>query len=463
VKQCILRILDEINVSFINLDAATRRQCHEALKYFMPHARHTPAFKLGRWDGTASFFAINGNTYIYFLEKILPIIENAGYEIELEDLRTQYHFTFPKVTEDFLTKHAPNAVWPKGHNNAGEPILLRDYQVQSINDFIANPHSIGLISTGAGKTITTATLSLLCEPHGRTIVIVPNKDLVKQTEADYKLLGMDVGVYFGERKELGHTHTICTWQSLDKVAKGTAAKTKTSQVDFEDFIENVVAVIVDEIHGAKGDVLRNMLAGAFANIPLRWGFTGTIPKEEYNADIIYSTIGPVVTTVKARELMDRGVLSDCHVQIVQMKDYVEFDNYAEEYNYLVTDQTKLYWMSTFIKEMADIGNTLILVNRVATGKELQKLLPGSEFVSGGVKSDDRQEAYDSIAVEDGKMLIATYGVAAVGLNIPRLFNLILFEPGKSFVRVIQSIGRGVRRAKDKDFVQIYDIASTCKF
>ena len=59
--------------------------------------------------------------------------------------------------------------------------------------------------------------------------------------------------------------------------------------------------------------------------------------------------------------------------------------------------------------------------------------------------------------------MATYGVASVGINLPRIFNLVLIEPGKSFVRVIQSIGRGIRKAEDKDFVQIWDITSSCKF
>ena len=64
---------------------------------------------------------------------------------------------------------------------------------------------------------------------------------------------------------------------------------------------------------------------------------------------------------------------------------------------------------------------------------------------------------------DDKILVATYGVAAVGINVPRLFNVVLIEPGKSFVRVIQSIGRGLRKAEDKDYVQIWDVTSTCKF
>ena len=90
-------------------------------------------------------------------------------------------------------------------------------------------------------------------------------------------------------------------------------------------------------------------------------------------------------------------------------------------------------------------------------------MPGSVFVSGATKAGERKEHYDEVAEASDKIIIATYGVAAVGINIPRIFNLVLLEPGKSFVRVIQSIGRGIRKAEDKDFVQIWDITSSCKF
>jgi superfamily II DNA or RNA helicase len=105
----------------------------------------------------------------------------------------------------------------------------------------------------------------------------------------------------------------------------------------------------------------------------------------------------------------------------------------------------------------------VLVNRIDTGKKLIDILPDSVFISGEVKLDDRKEEYDEIKTSSNKIIIATYGVAAVGINIPRIFNLVLIEPGKSFVRVIQSIGRGIRKAEDKDFVQIWDITSTCKY
>jgi superfamily II DNA or RNA helicase len=104
-----------------------------------------------------------------------------------------------------------------------------------------------------------------------------------------------------------------------------------------------------------------------------------------------------------------------------------------------------------------------LVDRISAGKELESRIPNSIFVSGEMKNTDRKGHYDEVAETMDKIIIATYGVAAVGINIPRIFNLVLLEPGKSFVRVIQSIGRGIRKAQDKDFVQIWDVTGNCKY
>jgi superfamily II DNA or RNA helicase len=109
------------------------------------------------------------------------------------------------------------------------------------------------------------------------------------------------------------------------------------------------------------------------------------------------------------------------------------------------------------------GNTLVLVDRIECGKYLTEHLPNSVFVNGTVKTKDRKTEYDEVRTSDDKIIVATYGVAAVGLNIPRIFNLVLIEPGKSFVRVIQSIGRGIRKAEDKDFVQIWDVTASTKY
>ena len=175
-------------------------------------------------------------------------------------------------------------------------------------------------------------------------------------------------------------------------------------------------------------------------------------------------LGPVVSKLSASELQDRGVLAQCHVNIVQLVDHVEYRDYQSELKYLLEESGRLDTMSELIRKVNETGNTLVLVDRTECGRQLvERLGDKSVFVSGATKGKERQEHYDQVADATDKIIVATYGVAAVGINIPRIFNLVLIEPGKSFVRVIQSIGRGIRKAEDKDHVQIWDITSTCKF
>ena len=462
MKKCKLVIKDEVNVKFENLDLEMRKLLSKKFKYQIPYARHLPAVRLGRWDGCVAFFQLGGSTYLNLLTDILPILDQKGWDIELEDQRLpKPDFHFEEVTEDSFS----HITWPKGHPRAGEPIKLRDYQIEIINGFLANPSCLQEIATGAGKTLMTAALSSRIEPYGRSIVIVPNKSLVTQTEDDYKNMGLDVGVYFGDRKEWNKTHTICTWQSINNLFK------KSRDGDIEDlatfgvdrFFDNVVCIMVDEVHMAKADALKTLLTGVLSNVPIRWGLTGTVPKEDFEFQAIRCSIGDVINRVAASELQDKGVLAQCHVQILQTQETQDYKNYQSELSHLVTDPTRLDWMAKQIEQMRKTGNTLVLVDRVVTGKELESRIKDAVFVSGATKAKDRKEEYDEIADTHDKVIIATYGVAAVGINIPRIFNLVLVEPGKSFVRVIQSIGRGIRKAEDKDFVQIWDITSACKF
>jgi superfamily II DNA or RNA helicase len=458
LSNCKLVIRDEVNIKLEGLAVETRRKIVNKLKFELPYARHMPAYKLGRWDGTKTYFSIGGTGYLAHLDIILPIIESDGYDIEVEDLRQHQDITFTPVTENYWADQGKT--WPKGHPEVGTPIVLRDYQYDVINKFLENPQSLQEVATGAGKTITTATLSALCEPYGRTMVIVPNKSLVVQTEEDYKNLGLDVGVYFGDRKELNRTHTICTWQSLNVLEKKSH---DTDSLSLAEFCEGVNAVIIDEVHQAKAEVLTKLLTQNFRNCPIRWGLTGTIPKEQWEFQGILSSIGPVINRVSAYDLQQKDVLAQLSINILQTNDVQVFRSYQEEYSFLVTDPNRLDWISDKIKEVSLNGNTLVLINRIDTGNKLIDLIPDAVFVSGGMKLDDRKEEYDEIKTSNNKIIIATYGVAAVGINIPRIFNLVLIEPGKSFVRVIQSIGRGIRKAEDKDHVEIWDITSACKY
>jgi len=451
-------IKDEVNVTLQGLDLTTRKNLVKKFSFELPYARHLPAVRLGRWDGKVSFFTLGGSSYINLLPDILTYLDQQGYEFELIDQRDyRREFAFEKVAEDSYS----HKTWPVGHPDAGQPIKLRDYQVDVINNFFANPQCLQEVATGAGKTLITSVLSHRCEPYGRTIVIVPNKSLVTQTEADYKNLGLDVGVYFGDRKEFNKTHTICTWQSLNNMFKNT--KNGVAEVTIQDFLAGVVCIMVDEVHMAKAEVLKTMLTGVMGMIPIRWGLTGTIPKEPFEFFALRVSLGEVVGKLSASELQDQGVLANCEVNIIQLQDHGEYKEYQKELQYLTTNEDRIKYIASVIAEIAETGNTLVLIDRIQAGKMLEQYIPNSVFISGVTKDVARKEQYDEVAVNDNKTIIATYGIAAVGINVPRLFNVVLIEPGKSFVRVIQSIGRGLRKSGDKDFVNIWDIASTCKF
>ena len=452
-------IKDEVNIKIEGLELDARRALVNAFKYDVPGARYLPAVRLGRWDGKISYFQLGGSTYVNLLPEIIPILEKFNYDIELNDQRDySVNFTFEKVTEQTFS----HIVWGKGHPLEGKPMELRDYQVEIINNFLENPQCIQEIATGAGKTVITAALSNAVAPYGRTIVIVPNKSLVTQTEKDYINMEQDVGVFFGDRKEFGRQHTICTWQSLNVLLKNT--KNSVGDVTIQDFLEDVVCVIVDEVHMAKADALKTLLTGVMSRVPLRWGLTGTIPKEPFEFQALKCSLGPVINQLSASELQDRGVLAQCHVNVVQLVDHAEFTNYQSELKFLLEEPDRLKTIAQLIAQVNATGNTLVLVDRVAGGHALVDLLGDQAvFVSGATKAKARQDEYDEVATSTGKIIVATYGVAAVGINLPRIFNLVLVEPGKSFVRVIQSIGRGIRKAEDKDHVQIWDVTSTCKF
>lgn len=460
MHNCKLIIKDEVNIRLEGLPVEVRRKLVNNFKYEDVSMKFIPAVRLGRMDCFVSFFGIGGDGHISQLPKILDILESNYYEItDIEDRRIKIDLNFPEITADFWG----DKTWPDGHQHAGKLIRLRDDQVDAINIFLKNPQCIQELATGYGKTLLTSTMSKLIEPYGRSIVIVPSKDLVTQTYTDYVNLGLDVGVYFGSKKELDKTHTICTWQSLSILGKNAKKATNDDVLTLDQFLSGVIGVIVDEAHGAKAKELRSLLVRHLNFSPIRWAITGTIPKEEFNAESLYTSIGPVVNKVTACDLQDKGILASCHINIVQMIDIRQFRDYAEELRYLVTDKVRMTFIASFIESIAESGNTLVLVSRVESGEFLEKAIPGATFVSGKNNSKDRKDEYDSFQKTNSKILIATSGVAAVGINIVSMHNLVLLEPGKSFVRVIQSIGRGLRKGFDKDHIEIWDLTSTCKY
>ena len=138
MKQCKLIIRDEVNVKIEGLELAERKALMKMFEFEIPGARFLPSVRLGRWNGKTSYFSLGGSTYINLLSEILPALDRAGYDIELDDTRDyQTTFEFNEVTEETF-KHK---MWPTGHPIEGQPIVLRDYQIEIINNYLKNPQA----------------------------------------------------------------------------------------------------------------------------------------------------------------------------------------------------------------------------------------------------------------------------------------------------------------------------------
>lgn len=460
MSTCKLTILDEVTFKLENVPYEVRREIHNKLKFENPAAKYMRGPKLSGWDGSVAFFNLGGTGYIHHLETVLDILYNRGVKVdEVVDNRKPFNLNFDKIENDIWN----DAVWPENHALAGEPIVLRDYQVLAVNNFLGTPQGVQQLPTASGKTIILATLSKVIEPFGRSLIIVPNRSLVLQTLEDYVNCDMDVGVYFGGRKELGKKHTICTWQSLEEANKEKKKYVENNLCDIDLIARDLVTIICDEAHSVKGSVLKKMLSQNFRNVPIRWGLTGTVPKQAHEYEALRATLGPVIAKIKPKTLQDAGYLANCKIHIKQLYDYPSFSSYQEELKYLVLNEKRIKYISSMIQTISSNGNTLVLVDRINAGKMICDNLDNAVFVSGDMKVEDRKVHYDSIKDTNDKVIVATYHVAAVGINLVNIRNVVLIEPGKSFVRVIQSIGRGMRRSAQKQFVDIWDITSTCKF
>lgn len=457
MKTCKITFIDDVMSTVTGLDPNTKHQCEERMKYLVPWRFHTPSFKLKRWDGALRFFSKN-KIYTNILDKIIPIIASAGYEFEFEDLRKHQDIDVPKISADIFADH----VWPENHRFAGEPVMMREDQVEAANIFAENRYAMQELSTGYGKTILTAAICKQVEHLGRTITIVPSKSLVKQTYDDFLMVGLDAGMYFSEEKVTDSTHIITTWQSMSRLLDNYN-KSRDAKMILDEISKDVVQFLIDEAHSAKAKSLESLLTKHFNHVPLRRGFTGTIPKEEYESNTIFGTIGNVVNKVSAKELQEKGFLAECEIKVVQTEFDHKFETYQQEKGYLNTNWDCLHYYRDLVKEIAKTGNTIFLVDRVETGEYLVDEIEGSYFVSGSMPLKKREEIFKKIHSEDNAVCFATYGVAAVGINIPRLYNVVMLEAGKSFVRVIQTIGRGLRKAKDKHKATIWDLSWNTKF
>ncbi len=227
--------------------------------------------------------------------------------------------------------------------------------------------------------------------------------------------------------------------------------------------------VVSNCHQAKARTINEMLTGPGANVPFRFGCTGTLPKEEIFRFQIEACIGKQIFVLRTWQLQHLGVLADTIVYQIRLNDfgnpayqkridYNPFEDWSDELDWLMMNPERLdYIAETLSKVRDDYGNTLVLVPFRKHGKALQERLDGSVSLDG--RDRNRSVHYKHFNETDDNILICTYGIASTGLDIPRVHNLSMLEPGKKFEKVIQTLGRGLRKADDKHTLNVFDICS----
>lgn len=402
-----------------------------------------PAYKMGRYDGKIRFFEKTGKTYIRILDKILPYLEKWGYEIELVDNRHQVKHPTIRASKDLFGDIELN----------GKPVFLRPYQIECVNTCIDNAGGFILAATGAGKSLMTAALSHIYSSSGyKTITVVPSADLVTQTAEWYILMGMDTGIYSGSEKDLDHPNIVATWQSIQY--------NPSLLLDFQ-------CLIWDEAHGIKGAMAAKLLNNDGKHIPFKFGVTGTFPKHEADKMSLHAAVGPILKEIPASWLIENGYLSKVEIQPIELNEvYIDedFPDYAAEKSFLAKSPARMEMIADLIiSQCATRGNTLVLVNSIPFGEKLAKLIKGAVFLYGESSKDIRREHYDMFEEKDDIIVIASVGIASTGLSIDRIFCLMFIDAGKSFIRAIQSVGRGLRKGRDKDSVYVVDVHSKQKW
>ena len=442
MKKCIITVRDEVFCVISGLEPADHEFLDHKFALMVEGAFFMPLYKIGRWDGRVHFFDKAGKIYTRLLPDILPYLDSWNYDVTLNDLRPPVELIEQRIDSEWFTSK-PDMTLKVG---------LRPYQVEAVNTCLE--HTSGFIeaATGSGKTFMVSALSDVMARHGRrTIVIVPSDDLVTQTAATFRLCMLDVGIYSGSIKDIYHSVVIATWQALQ---------------NNPGLMNEFQCLIVDEAHGAKAKVVGELINAHGKNIAYRFGFTGTMPKPAIDQLTLKGSLGEVLFSITAAELMAMGYLAKLDIEPVEIEDDVpeNFPDYTSEKTFLAKSSDRLDFLADLIITKAETyGNTLILVNSIKQGKALQKLIKNSVFLHGADDNDVRAEWYSMFANRDDLIVIATFGIASTGISIDRVFCLIMIDAGKSFIRAIQSIGRVLRIGHDKDTAHCVDVHSKLKW
>jgi superfamily II DNA or RNA helicase len=351
---------------------------------------------------------------------------------------------------------------------AHAPFEIRDYQDRAVRAALSNHRGILLSCTSSGKSLMLFNIikSIRKQNFKNILLIVPNIMLVDQMYDDFESYGWQNLDKEVERLGGGHEAyfdkpvLISTWQSL--------------QNKEADFFEKFDALFIDECHGSKASVL-SKLTKQCINARFKIGTTGTLPTDKSDLLQIKSVLGDVIFELKSKELIDVGVLTKIQIANVIAKYPPEFvkmnksRSYPEEVKMVEEYEDRNKVLKLIIDHTDPKHNILLLVNHLKHVKLLQEWIEKEypdkkvSVITGSVSGDERSEIRKGIEEEDGTILLATYATMSTGVNMPKLHDVILYSNSKSKIKVLQSIGRGLRKHATKNLIVLYDVADDLSY
>ena len=444
--------IEKVNEVYLKIttEPHVEHELKDRFTFEVPNKKFMPQYRNRYWDGYVHLYNLKTKRiYVGLLDKIIAFCENSGYSYNFKENK---FYGLPFEVDEMVTKEGV-----KGFMGAISPeIKPRDYQIDGVYDALRYNRKLLISPTGSGKSFMIyCVVRYHVAKKNRILLVVPTTSLVEQMYKDFSVYGWDVEnhchrIYAGRERVNTNEVTITTWQSVYQLDKK--------------FFEEYDVVIGDEAHLFKSKSLVGIM-DKLADAKYRYGFTGTLDGSQTHKWVLEGLFGPSYKVTGTKKLQDEGYLASLDIQCLVLKYKPQkFDTYEDEIQFLIGNDKRNNFISNL--SVGTKGNTLVLFARVEKhGAILYDLINNKVkgdrkvfFIHGGVDAENREQVREITEREDDAIIVASYGTFSTGINIKKLHNVIFASPSKSRVRNLQSIGRVLRKGKDKTKAKLYDIA-----
>ena len=443
---------DVVIVKKNELDVALECEQHilyeltEAFSFDVEGASFSPAYRKKYWDGKIRLLNMQHQTLPAGLTyQLCKWCDRHDYSW---DFQNNQYYGLPYEQDEIIFEEGVELFMEKISS-----VKPRKYQVETVFRALKEYRKTIVSPTGSGKSLMIYAICRYLKSIGkRTLIVVPSKSLVEQMAKDFVDYGWDASnvhkIYQGHSLDTSAPVTVTTWQSVYGLDKK--------------WFRQFDGVIGDECHQFKSKSLQGIMKKC-PDAKWRYGFTGTLDGKQVHKLMLEGLFGPVYRTTSSSDLMEKGFLAKLNVEIITLKhEHRKFDTYNDEIEYIGLMDDRNRFISNLAKDLK--GNVLVLFTRVeGHGIPLYDLTKQRtdrpvHIIYGDVKVDAREEVRSLCETSNDNIIFGSYGTMSTGINIRNLHHVVFASPSKSRIRVLQSIGRGLRKAKGKDSVMLYDIA-----